>query len=292
MILITTPTGDIGSRVLSQVLDAGHAVRIVARDPSRLSEAVRARTQVVAGSHADPAVIGPALDGVEAAFWLPPGTPTAPDAAAAYVGFSRAFADALPGSGVTHVVGVSALGRGWPEPAGLVTASLAMDDMIGAAGVSYRALACASLMENVLRQAVLIRDAGVFSAPTPGDLPLPHVAKADVAAVAAGLLLDRGWDGVAERPLCGPQDVTHDEMAEIMTEVLGRPVRFEAMPMARFEAMLAQFGTSEGMVRDYAAMMRAKNAGMDTMADPASRSDTPTSFRQWCERELRPRMIR
>ena len=42
MIVITTPTGDIGRQVLDRVLDSGQAVRVIARDPSRLP-AARAR---------------------------------------------------------------------------------------------------------------------------------------------------------------------------------------------------------------------------------------------------------
>ena len=288
MIVITTPAGDIGARVLGRVLDAGRDVRAIARDPSRLPDDVRERVEVIEGSHADAGTIARALDGAERVFWLAPGSPDSPDAEAAYVGFSRAFADALPGSGVTHVVGISALGRGWPRPAGLVTASLAMDDLIAGTGVSYRALACASLMDNLLRQAASIAGDGVFYQPTPGDLALPHVAKADVADVATRLLLDAGWEGAAEVPLHGPEDLSFDEMARIASDALGRPVRFRATTMEEFEATMRSFGTSEGMVRDYAAMFAAKNEGMDAMAAPATRDDTPTTFRQWCERELRP----
>lgn len=288
MIVITTPTGDIGSRVLDRVLtaNADRSVRVVVRDPSKLAPGMRDRMEVIEGSHGDRAVIDRALDGAGTVFWLPPGDPTAPSAHVAYVEFSLAFADALPTSSVTHVVGVSALGRGWQAPAGLVTASLAMDDMIGTTGVHYRALCCASLMDNVLRQTEPIGEQGMFFAPTPGDLALPHVAKADVADVAARLLLDTDWSGVGEVALLGPDDLTHDEMAAIMTDVLGKPVRFAEMPMDRFEGMLAGMATSEGMVRDYAAMMKAKNEGMDQMARPADRTITPTTFRQWCEREL------
>ena len=288
MIVITTPTGDIGGRVLRRVLEAGRRVRVVARDPSALADDVRSRVEVVEGSHADASTIDRALAGGTAVFWLPPGDPAAPSARAGYVEFSRAFAEALPSSGVTHVVGVSALGRGWPKPAGLVTASLAMDDMIGAAGVPHRALCCASLMDNVLRQVGSIRDRGVFYGPAPSAPAMPLVAKSDVARIAADLLLDPGWRGAQEVPLLGPEDVSHDAMAATMSDVLGRPIRFEEMPMAAFEDMLASLGTSEGMVRDYAAMMTAKNEGMDAIARARSRANTPTTFRQWCERELRP----
>ena len=288
MIVVTTPTGDIGARVLRHVLDAGEDVRVIARDPSRLPAGLRARVEVAAGSHVDPEIVGPALAGAERVFWLPPSSPGEPSAETAYVAFSRAFCEALPSSGVTHVVGVSALGRGWPGPAGLVTASLAMDDMIGATGVSYRALACASLMDNVARQAGPIREDGVFHAPTPGDLRLPHVAKADVAAVAARLLLAPDWQGVGEVPLPGPQDLSFDEMAATMSDVLGRSVRFREMPMDRFEETMRATGASEGMARAYALMMAAKNEGMDTVARPEARGETPTTFRAWCEAELRP----
>jgi uncharacterized protein YbjT (DUF2867 family) len=288
MILVTTPTGDIGGRVLGRILAAGAAARVIARDPARLPDAVRARVEAIAGSHADPAVIARALDGAEAVFWLPPGAMDSPGPDAAYVGFSRGLCAALPSSGVAHVVGVSALGRGWSGPAGHVTASLRMDDMIAATGVHYRALACASLMDNILRQAGPIRDDGAFYGPTPPDLKLPHVARADVAAAAARLLLDRRWRGVRDLPLCGPEDLTHDEMAAIMSDALGRVVRYRQIPMAVFEATVRAAGATDAMTRAYVEMMAAKNAGMDMIAPPASRAETPTSFRRWCETELRP----
>ncbi|MEM6637173.1 MAG: NAD(P)H-binding protein [Pseudomonadota bacterium] len=287
MIVITTPSGDIGGRVLARVLEAGIDVRIVARHPAKVPSDIRDRTEIVEGSHADGAVIRRAMDGASAVFWLPPGDPTALDAHAAYVGFSRAFIESLPGSSVSHVVGVSAVGRGWPKPAGLVTASLAMDDLIGATGVSYRALCCASLMDNVLRQVGPIRSEGVFYAPTPRDLPLPHVAKEDVAEVGTGLLLDLEWNGVEEVPLLGPDDISHNAMAAIMSEVLGKPVRYQEMSMDQFEVTMASLGASKGMARDYAEMMIAKNEGMDTSSPAGNRKNSPTTFHKWAENQLR-----
>ena len=288
MILVTTPSGDIGARVLDRLLDAGERVRVVARDPSGLARAVRGRVEVVEGSHGDADVIARALRGVDRVFWLAPGDPRTTDAHAAYPAFSRPFATALASSDVTHVVGVSALGRGWPEPAGLVSASLAMDDMIGATGTAYRALACASLIDNLARQAGAIRDGGAFYQPTPGDLRLPHVAKRDVAVTAARLLAAPDWHGVEEVPLHGPADLTFEEMAAILSGVLGRRVAFHEMPMAQFGAFMRSTGASEGMAAAYVEMMTAKNAGMDTTDRPERRDLTPTTFREWCEAELKP----
>ncbi len=290
MILITTQTGDIGARVIAQVLDAGEPVRVIVRDATKLSGNMPSWLDIIEGSHADAAVIGPALDGVDRVFWLPPGNPTEPSADHAYVTFSQAFADALQTSDVSHVVGISALGRGWAEPAGLVSASLAMDDLIGATGVAYRALTCASLMDNLMRQIDPIRD-GAFFAPTPRDLKLPHVAKSDVAAVASRLLLSPDWQGVEEIPLYGPEDLSFDEMAETLSALLKSPIAFHEMSMDAFAEMMRSIGTSEGMARDYVDMMTAKNNGMDKMHPDALRHDTPTTFRSWAMAELKPAVL-
>ena len=288
MIVITTPTGDIGSRVLSHVLESGAEVRVVARDPRKLPEDVRERVDVVEGSHSDAAVVAEMLHGAEAVFWLPPGPPNSAGPQEAYVEFSEAFVDALSGSGVRRVVGVSAVGRDWPEPAGHVTASTEMDRRIGATGVPYRALACVSLMDNLLRQVEPIREMGMFFGPTPPDLSQQHVAKSDVARVAAELLLDAGWSGAEEVPLCGPEELSFNEMAEVVSDVLGREVSYQPIPMEAFRATLLETGASPGMADAYVEMLSAKAAGMDAAGCAGERGLTPTTFREWCERELRP----
>ncbi|MGW3864259.1 NAD(P)H-binding protein, partial [Streptomyces sp. NPDC005047] len=213
MIVITAPTGNIGRHLLSRLLDSaparGEELRVIVRDPARLPEAVRERVEVVTGSHGDPAVVDRAFAGADAVFWLvPPDASRTPEDA--YRGFTRPAANALAAHGVGHVVGVSALGRGTPVAgrAGLVTASLAMDDLIAGTGVAYRALANPSFFENVLEEAGSIREKGVFSDLVDADREAPMVAVADIAAVAAGLLLDRSWTGTGSVPVLGPRDLS------------------------------------------------------------------------------------
>ncbi len=193
--------------------------------------------------------------------------------------------------GVQRVVGISALGRGWPRDAGYVTATLKMDDMIAQTGVSYRALACGSLMENILRQTASIRDRGVFYWPSPGNIKAPAVATRDVAAVAARLLLDASWSGVESIPLMGPEDVSFDDMARIMSETLGKPVSFQEISMDRNKAMMIDRGATEGMAQAMVNMLTAKNEGLDRMVPRTNASETPTGFRQWCELVLTPAVL-
>jgi uncharacterized protein YbjT (DUF2867 family) len=116
------------------------------------------------GSHGDAAAVDKAFAGADADFWLTPLDPRALSVEAAFVGFTRPAAAAFKRHGVGHVVGVSMLGRGtpWAGRAGFVTGSLAMDDLIAASGVAYRALTNPYFMEDTVRQAASIKDQGVF----------------------------------------------------------------------------------------------------------------------------------
>ncbi|HEY0540482.1 MAG TPA: NAD(P)H-binding protein [Actinoallomurus sp.] len=291
MIVVTTPTGGIGHQVIANLLDGGEPVRVIARHPSRLSSQVSERVEVVRGSHGDIDVLDEAFAGADAVFWLVPPDPQATSVEAAYLDFSRPACEAFKSQGVGRVVGVSALGRGVPGNAGYVSASLALDDLIASTGVSYRALTMPSFMDNLLRQTEAIKSQGMFFSPISGDLELPACATRDIATVAAKLLLDPSWSGVGSVPVLGPEDLSFNDMAQIMSEVLQRPIRFQQIPVEAFKARLTGNGMSEAMAQGTADMMTAKDRGLDNAEPRTPESTTPTSFRQWCEEVLKPAVL-
>ena len=292
MIVVTAPTGAIGHQVLEHVLRGEEPIRVIARDPSRLPSHVRERIDVVQGSHSDATVVDKAFAGADAVFWLVPPDPRAKTVDAAYLDFTRPACDAFRTQGIKRVVGISALGRDTPAAAhaGLVTASLKMDDLIAATGIHYRAVTNPSFMDNLLRQVESIKSQGVFSLPISGDLKQPSACTRDISAAAARLLLDRSWTGVASVPILGPEDLSYNDMARIMSEVLGKPVRFQGIPGEAFKARLLQRGMSEAMAQASLDMWVAYNRGLDTAEPRTPQSTTPTSFRQWCEEVLKPRV--
>lgn len=293
MIVITAPTGNIGSQVLTHVLQGDARVRVIVRDPSRLPVDVRSRVEVFEGSHSDAAVVNKAFNGADTVFWLCPPDPRAPSVEAAYLDFTRPACEAIRALGVKRVVGISALGRGLPiaKKAGYVTASLAMDDMIASTGVSFRPLTMPSFMDNLLRQTNAIKTQGVFFSPIRGDRKLPTCATRDIAAVAAKLLLDPSWTGRQSVPVLGPEDLSLNDMARIMSEVLGKPVRFQQITAEAFKAQLLKNGTSDAMAQAVLDMYLAKDNGLDNAEPRTPQATTPTTFRQWCTEELKPAVL-
>ena len=72
MIVVTTPTGNIGHQVLENILGSGEPIRVIARDPSRLPPQIRERVEIVQGSHGDSDVVNRAFKGADSVFWLAP----------------------------------------------------------------------------------------------------------------------------------------------------------------------------------------------------------------------------
>jgi uncharacterized protein YbjT (DUF2867 family) len=290
MIVITTPAGQIGRQVLGSLLRSGEQLRVIVRDRSQLPAEVRGDVDIVEGSHGDAAVADKAFAGADAVFWVAPVDPRAPSVEASFAGFTRPAAEAFSRHGIGRVVGVSMLGRGtpWAARAGFVTGSLAMDDLIAASGVAYRALTNPYFMEDTVRQAGSIKNEGLFSAPIAGDRKLPAVATRDIAAAASRLLLDARWSGTGEVPLLGPEDLSYDDMAEIMSQVLGKDVRFQQSTFEGYKDRFIRLGMSDAMAQGYADMAWAKNEGLDNGVQRTPQNSTPTSFRQWCEQVLKP----
>ena len=110
MLVITSPTGQIGRQVLDRVLDHDEPIRVIARDPGRLPTRVRERVDVVQGSHGDPDVVDRAFAGADAVFWLVPPDPQAPSLDAAYLDFSRPACDAFKNEQVQRSAAVRRIG--------------------------------------------------------------------------------------------------------------------------------------------------------------------------------------
>ena len=290
MIVLTTPTGLIGHQVLDRLLDRGQPLRVIARKSSALPARVREHVDVIEGSHGDAAVADRAFAGADAVFWLTPPDPRAPSVDAAFVGFTRPAAEAFTRHRIKRVVGVSALGRHtpWAAHAGYVAGSLAMDDLIASTGVAYRALTNPSFMDNIVRQAEAIKNQGLFFSPINGDRKLPAVATRDTAAAASRLLLDQSWGGVDEVPLLGPEDISFNDMAQIISDVLGREVRFQQTTFEAYKNRFVGVGMSDAMAQGMTDMAAAKNNGLDNAIQRTPENTTPTTFREWCEQVLKP----
>jgi uncharacterized protein YbjT (DUF2867 family) len=288
MIVVTTPTGHIGSKLIPRLLAAGEPVRVIARDPAKLSAEIRDKVDIIQGSSDDEAVLDRALTGADGFFHLVPPSLAVPDTTKYYVRFTRPAIRALQAHNVQRVVSVSGIGRKLDVDAGPVSAAFVKDIDFERSGLNFRALWCPNFMENMLMQLEPLKQQGAFFLPSDPNIKLPHVATADIAASAARLLLDRTWTGQGGLAVLGPEDLSFNEMAAIMSEVLGKPIRFQPIPGEAYKARLMSFGATDSFAQGLVDMHAAKDKGLDLSEPRTPENTTPTTFRQWCETTLKP----
>lgn len=288
VIVVTTPTGQIGRRVLDHILDRDERVRVVARDPARLDARVRDRVEIVQGSTDDADIVTKACAGADVLFLVVPPDPRADSLQRHVVRFALPACEAITRQDVDRVVAVSSLGRGKATSAGQVSAIFAMDALIESTGVHYRSLQPPGFMDNMLRQVASIKGNGTFYATLPADRALPACAARDIAATAAGLLLDSTWSGQEGVPLPGPEVLSNEDMARIMSDVLRRPVHYERISGEAQTAVLVGHGVTDAWAQGLVDMSSAADRGMYDDAPRSPDWPTPTSFRQWCEEVLAP----
>jgi uncharacterized protein YbjT (DUF2867 family) len=288
-ILITNPTGNVGRRILTELLAPEFSVRVIARKPSRLPVDIRGQVEVVQGSTDDCATLRRALNGVEALFWCVPNASLREVNVRAY--YERAAAagsQAIRKAGIARVVTISASGKVLGRSAGPISGLHAMEEVLNQSGAAIRHLRCGWFMENFLRQAKDICGRGVLSYPVPGQAAMPMAAAKDVADIALKLLVRRDWTGIKGVPVCGPQEFSFDQAAAIMERVLERPVRYNEVSADEYIRHLVRSGASVHYARSVAAMFAALARGVLCDGTHRAEPNTSTTLTAWTMSELLP----
>ena len=104
-------------------------------------------------------------------------------------------------------------------------------------------------MENAAWDVTPARESGVIpSFLQPLDKPVPMVATADIGRLAAALLQE-SWSGRRIVELEGPRRVTPNDIARGFSQILGRPVRMEAVPRETWGALFTAQGMKDPIPR-------------------------------------------
>ena len=290
-ILVTTPTGNIGSRIVDQLLDAGHAVTLLARDPSKLPETVRTRTTVVQGALDDAAAVSKALTDVDTAFFLIPPQSTEPKWRAWQEGIGATFVAAATQSGVPRVVFLSSTGA-QHEGLGPISGMGAVEKALNAALPNVVIVRAGSFMENTFISFPTIAAQGAIYGVVKGDQQQQVVATRDVAAVATRWLVDASWTGHRTVGAHGPVTISANESTAVLSAVLGRALNYVQIPADAFGQALSQAGLPDFVAKGYEAMSGGMAEHLDA-GDYSQEPQTPasagrTSFREFAEQMLKP----
>ncbi|HEY9855421.1 MAG TPA: SDR family oxidoreductase [Stenomitos sp.] len=218
-ILVTGATGNVGSEVLKRLVAAGAPVFAAVRQPS---EEHRPYAEVTFDFER-PDTFDLALGGVDRLFLMRP--PALADADRTFAPLIRAAQAAK----VRHIVFLSLLGA---EKNGMLP-HRKIEDLIVASGIPYTFLRPGFFMQNLsTTHRAEIRDRDTLFVPA-GKGATSFIDARDIAEVAAKTLTEPGHEGQTYA-LTGAEALGYQEVARLLTEVLGRRITYANPSILRF----------------------------------------------------------
>lgn len=279
MITLMGATGNTGRKIAEALLKAGERVRALGRSAAKLAELESVGAETRAGDTTNAAFLADAFRGADAAYTLLATDRRAPDYRAQQDREGEAIATAVRDSAVPYVVALSSLGAESAEVPGVIRGLHEQEERIKQlANANILFLRPVSFFENFYDQLPLMKHEGIIADAVTADLAIPMVAARDIADVATRSLVARNWRGVVARELLGQRDLSHNEVARILGERIGKPdLSYVQVPYAEMVQSLVQAGLSESFAQLYVEMTRAFNEDKITQKRTPENT-TPTSF--------------
>ena len=119
------------------------------------------------------------------------------------------------------------------------------------------------------------------------DLTLPWVDPRDVGDIAAARLLSTDWTGRHVLAVHGPQDLSFEQAAAVVSEATGRPLRAEQIPDEAMRAALQAAGLGEPMIEGILGMSIGLRDGFVPEQERTLLTTTPTTLAAWAYEHLR-----
>ncbi|MEK7784500.1 MAG: NmrA family NAD(P)-binding protein [Chloroflexota bacterium] len=228
MILVTSAGGKTGNAIVKALADRGQTIRAFARREEQVSVLKALGAGEVAISDVrDESAVRRAMEGARAVYHICPNVnPEEQRIGELVIGAAQA-------TGVEHFVFHSVL---HPQAEAMPHHwnKLRVEEALFESGLPFTILQPTAYMQNILAGGQSIVEDGVFRVPYPVETKLSLVDLEDVAEAAATVLTESNHADAAYE-LVGAPPMTQVEVADVLGQGLGRPVRAEAQSVETWE---------------------------------------------------------
>jgi uncharacterized protein YbjT (DUF2867 family) len=272
-VVVTGATGSVGGEVVRRLAEAGVPTVAAVRDPARFRPPADGPVRARPFDFHDPATHASTFEGARALFLVRP-----PAIARVRRDIFPAL-DAARVAGVRRVVFLSLLGA----ENNRVVPHRAIEDYLQHRGMAWTFLRAGFFMQNLTTtHRTDIRDLDEIIVPAGGGRT-SFIDTRDIAAVAVRALTDSGHEQQAY-PLTGPEALGYDEVAAILSRVLGRTIRYRRPGLLRFALHMRRLGHPIPFILVMAGIYTTTRLGLaDRITDEVPRilDRPPTPFTQF-----------
>lgn len=276
--LITGATGEVGSRVVRQLLERHIRPRVLVRSEEKARSLFGDRVDVCVGDLAAPVSTRGAIQGADTVFLVNVG-PAIPERDKAAAMISKELGARkivkLSSLDVEHGLAIGA----WHEKG---------EAAIRTIGIPFTFVRPTGFMSNLLAWAHSIRTESVVRSST-ADGRRPFIHSEDVASVCLAALLNDEYSGEA-LPITGPESLTFGEATAIISEAIGRPLSYQVISDVEARERYSRISGSQEETDAHVALWRAIREGrLAATTDRVERilGRKPIALRQWASENVR-----
>ncbi len=251
-ILITGATGNTGLPLVKHLASAGVPVRALIHSPSKKSLVEQKNVEIIVGDFAIAGLIERALEGISRAYLVSP-------ASLNQVKYQINFVNSAKIMGIKHLVKLSAFGTAPDSPVGLLRWHAEIEEYIRQSGINYTFFHPHFFMENLLSHSASVIKEGAIYSPL-GETKASMISVQDIAAAAAVVLTDGGHVGKTYT-LTGPEALNFSEIAGILGDIIGKPVKYVHVPYQAAKAGMTKSGTPAWLAEDMVRLMQSWGNG-------------------------------
>ncbi len=246
-VLVTGSHGRTGKPIVKALSAKGASVVAFVRDPAQDAEMMAlGAVGIAVGDMDDPATIESAMAGCDAIVHI--GPPMHPDEKT----MTFHFIEAAKAAGLSKFVYYSVM---HPLRREVRHHSLKLDteELLIESGMPYSIVQPMRYMQHLEPIWKRVMEDGVHAMPFNTDVKFNVVDLLDLAEATANVTLDDGWlYGTYE--LAGPEALSQADMARIITEVTGKSVKAEQVPISKMQEKARASGASEDRVKQMTIM--------------------------------------
>ncbi|MBC8036300.1 MAG: SDR family oxidoreductase [Rhizobiales bacterium] len=275
MILVTGAGGNVGTALVEAMKARGHKFRAGHHSSEKAAKARRDGYDVVQLDFAAPQTLAPAFAGVETLFLLGTGVRGQIEQETNVVNAAKAV-------GVKRLVKQSVWGAA-REQYSLAKMHRAIERAVEASGIAWTFLRPNGFMQNFADDmAGPIKEKGAIFQPA-GDAKISHIDVRDIARVAERVLTTPGHEGKAYE-LSGPEALSYDDAAGILSRVLGKKVTYTALTDEAARAGMRAAGLPDFYADTIVDLFRAYRDGIASQVTAEVKRITgrpPIAFEQF-----------
>lgn len=256
-VAVTGATGRLGGRVARRLAAAGTGQRLLVRDADRAPQLLGAAAAVA--TYGDGAAVREALEGITTVLMV------SGSESEDRVGQHRTFVDAVAKAGVQHLVYVSFFGAA-PDATFLHARDhWATEEHIRESGMTFT-----FLRDNIYADFLphFVGEDGVIRGPA-GEGRVAAVALDDIADAAVAVLRQPAAHAGRIYDLTGPEALTLQEVAAVLTVTTGQTIRYQEETIAEARESRSHFGAPGWLVEAWISTYTAIAAGEMDGVSPA-----------------------